>query len=59
MSINNIAYNQEYFDEKGIKLPATTGELLETARPSRSGTAPAPTASRCAAPQLGDHPSAT
>jgi multiple sugar transport system substrate-binding protein len=51
--LNNIAYNKKYFDEKGIKLPATTSELLEASKASRNGTAPAPTASRCAAPATG------
>ena len=30
--LNNIAYNKKYFDEKGIKLPATTSELLELSK---------------------------
>ena len=30
--LNNIAYNKKYFDEKGIKLPTTTGELLELSK---------------------------
>ena len=30
--LNNIAYNKKVFEEKGIKVPTTTDELLETAK---------------------------